>query len=140
MNNNQTSEKSEFNLFSEENVKDQFAMFKQMRSRGSVVPVPNPMGGAEQTWIITRMDVAMEVLKDHSRFTVDMNSIDNGNDIRKNLSDDLGSSEPQTFLPESRCSLLMNRITEDCVAWCPKHSLQDIWKACVRVSRKLPMN
>lgn len=97
MNNNQTSEKSEFNLFSEENVKDQFAIFEQMRSRGSVVPVPNPMGGSEQTWIITRMDVAMEVLKDHSRFTVDMNSIDSDNDIRKNLSGELDSSEPQTF-------------------------------------------
>lgn len=114
--NNQTSEKAEFNLFSEENSKDPFAMFAQMRSKGSVVPIPNPMGGAGQTWIVTRMDIAMEVLKDHSRFTVDMNSIDSGNDIRKNLSGELGSSEPQTFLPESRCSLSMNRITEDCEA------------------------
>ncbi|WP_458464198.1 cytochrome P450, partial [Paenibacillus sp.] len=95
--NNQTSEKAQFNLFSEENSKDPFAMFAQMRSKGSVVPIPNPMGGAGQTWIVTRMDVAMEVLKDHSRFTVDMNSIDSGNDIRKNLSGELGSSEPQTF-------------------------------------------
>ncbi|WP_340017140.1 cytochrome P450 [Paenibacillus sp. FSL K6-1318] len=95
--NNQTSEKAEFNLFSEENSKDPFAIFAQMRSKGSVVPIPNPMGGAGQTWIVTRMDVAMEVLKDHSRFTVDMNSIDSGNDIRKNLSGELGSSEPQTF-------------------------------------------
>ncbi|WP_336760119.1 cytochrome P450 family protein [Paenibacillus sp. USHLN196] len=95
--NNQTSEKAEFNLFSEENITDPFAMFAQMRSKGSVVPIPNPMGGAGQTWIVTRMDVAMEVLKDHSRFTVNMNSMDRGNDIRKNLSDDLGSSEPQTF-------------------------------------------
>lgn len=138
--NNQTSEKVEFNLFSEENSKDPFAMFAQMRAKGSVVPIPNPMGGAGRTWIVTRMDVAMEVLKDHSRFTVDMNSIDSGNDIRKNLSGELGSSEPQTFLPESRCSLLMNRITVDCVAWFPKHSLQDIWKACVHASRKLPMS
>ncbi|MCF7754526.1 cytochrome P450 [Paenibacillus xylanexedens] len=95
--NNQTSEKVEFNLFSEENSKDPFAMFAQMRAKSSVVPIPNPMGGAGQTWIVTRMDVAMEVLKDQSRFTVDMNSIDRGNDIRKNLSDELGSSEPQTF-------------------------------------------
>lgn len=94
---NQTSEKAQFNLFSEENSKDPFAMFAQMRAKGSVVPIPNPMGGAGQTWIVTRMDVAMEVLKDHSRFTVDMNSIDSGNDIRKNLSGELGSSEPQTF-------------------------------------------
>ncbi|WP_017688532.1 cytochrome P450 [Paenibacillus sp. PAMC 26794] len=95
--NNQTTEKAEFSLFSEENSKDPFAMFAQMRVKGSVVPIPNPMGGAGQTWIVTRMDVAMEVLKDHSRFTVEMNSIDSGNDIRKNLSGELGSSEPQTF-------------------------------------------
>lgn len=114
--NNQTSEKAQFNLFSEENSKDPFTMFAQMRSKGSVVPIPNPMGGEGQTWIVTRMDVAMEVLKDHARFTVDMNAIDRGNDIRKNLSGELGSSEPQTFLPESRCSLWMNRIIEDCEA------------------------
>lgn len=94
---NQTSEKAEFSLFSEENSQDPFAMFAQMRAKGSVVPIPNPMGGEGQTWIVTRMDVAMEVLKDHARFTVDMNAIDRGNDIRKNLSGELGSSEPQTF-------------------------------------------
>ncbi|WP_251035250.1 cytochrome P450 [Paenibacillus polymyxa] len=88
--NNQTYEKAEFSLFSEENSKDPFAMFAQMRAKGSVVPIPNPMGGAGQTWIVTRMDIAMEVLKDHYRFTVDMKSIDSGNDIRKRSLRDVG--------------------------------------------------
>ncbi len=94
---NVSSESSEFNLFSEESVKDHFTIFAQMRAKGPVISIPNPMGGSGQTWIVTRMEEAMQVLKDHSRFTVDMNSIHSQEDIRKNLSNEIDSSEPQTF-------------------------------------------
>jgi len=88
----------ELNLFTEESIKDHFTLFAGMRAKGSVIPIPNPMGGEGTTWIVTRMETAMQVLKDHSRFTVDASNMTGGNEIRKKLSDELDSSEPQTFI------------------------------------------
>lgn len=68
-----------FGLFagrSAELVANPFALLTQLRSMGPVVPIPFPIAGADrQTWAITRMEEAVQVLKDHARFTVDANSL-----------------------------------------------------------------
>jgi len=53
-----------------------FSMFALMRSMGAVFPIPFPIAGMESgAWVVTRMEEAVQVLKDHARFTVDASSI-----------------------------------------------------------------
>src|SRR5690242_6627322 len=53
-----------------------FPMFALMRSMGAVFPIPFPIAGMESgAWVVTRMQEAVQVLKDHARFTVDTSSI-----------------------------------------------------------------
>jgi cytochrome P450 len=53
-----------------------FPMFALMRSMGAVFPIPFPIAGMESgAWVVTRMEEAVQVLKDHARFTVDASSI-----------------------------------------------------------------
>jgi cytochrome P450 len=53
-----------------------FPMFALMRSMGGIFPIPFPLLGTErQAWAVTRMEEAVQVLKDHTRFTVDASSI-----------------------------------------------------------------
>lgn len=54
--------------FSEENP---FPILAQLRTMGAFVPVPMPTGVGWKVWLVTRMEEAVEVLKDHRRFTVD---------------------------------------------------------------------
>jgi cytochrome P450 len=73
---NQTvPEKALFSLFSGDNpelVANPFALFAQMRSVGAVMPLPLPLAGTDrQVWAVTRMEEAVQVLKDHAHFTVD---------------------------------------------------------------------
>ncbi len=66
-----------FGLFggqSPELVANPFALLAQMRSMGAVVPIPFPQTEADhQAWAVTRMQEAVQVLKDHVRFTVEKN-------------------------------------------------------------------
>jgi hypothetical protein len=72
MNNpNQTlPEKTVFSLFSGDDpelVAGPFALFAQMRSVGAVVSIPFPLAGTDrQAWAVTRMEEAVQVLKDHA--------------------------------------------------------------------------
>ena len=76
-----------------------------MRAMGSVIPIPFPMGGTDrQAWMVTRMEEAMQVLKDHARFTVDASSIDGNNDIRQSLTATLIHPLPLPSLPDIPCS------------------------------------
>ncbi len=73
---NQTvPEKAMFSLFSGDNpelVANPFALFAQMRSVGAVMPLPLPFAGTDrQVWAVTRMEEAVQILKDHAHFTVD---------------------------------------------------------------------
>src|SRR5262249_46380305 len=53
-----------------------FPMFTLMRSMGAVFPIPIPIPGIEHgAWAVTRMEEAVQVLKDHAHFTVDASSI-----------------------------------------------------------------
>lgn len=53
-----------------------FPLFGLMRSMGAVIPIPFPIAGMDhQAWAVSRMEEAVQVLKDHTRFTVDASSI-----------------------------------------------------------------
>ncbi len=68
---------SAFGLFSGELSANPFPLFAQMRSLGAIVPIPLPFGeGTRQAWMITRLEEAVQVLKDHKRFTVKASSVD----------------------------------------------------------------
>ncbi|MGG3177915.1 cytochrome P450 [Priestia megaterium] len=74
-----------------------FPIFSELREIGPIIPISSPMGEIDgQTWMITRMKEAMQILKDSARFTVDPGSIEgNSIDFRKSESD---PSAPPTFL------------------------------------------
>lgn len=85
-------------LFSGESGEDPFPLFAQMRAMGSVISIPFPMGGTDrQAWMVTRMEEAMQVLKDHARFTVDPSTIDGHSNIRQSLAGNADPSAPPTF-------------------------------------------
>ncbi len=66
------------NFFGPEFAENPFPVFTQMRTLGAVVPVPAPfVGGAQQVWVVTRLEEAVQVLKD-KQFTVDMSTINGG--------------------------------------------------------------
>jgi cytochrome P450 len=89
-------EKAVLGLLSGESGENPFPLFAQVREIGSVIPIPSPMGRTnQQTWMVTRMEEAMQVLKDQTHFTVDQSSIDGYSDIRQTNAD---SSAPPTFL------------------------------------------
>lgn len=91
--NHDMPEKTGFPLFGGEDVKDPFPFFARLRGMGPVIPVPNPLGERGQAWIVTRMEEAMQVLRDHARFTVDPSTIPGMSDIRPQTD----STAPQTF-------------------------------------------
>ncbi len=62
--------------FFAEMLKDPFPLFAQLRMMGPVMPMPFPMSGAGQAWMVTRMEEAFQVLKDSERFTVDARVVD----------------------------------------------------------------
>jgi cytochrome P450 len=53
-----------------------FPLYAQMRSKGAIVPLSFPqLGTNNQAWVVTRMEEAVQILKDHAHFTVDPRSI-----------------------------------------------------------------
>ncbi|WP_260285113.1 cytochrome P450 family protein [Peribacillus aracenensis] len=89
-------DKSILDVFSGESGENPFPIFAKMRTMGAVIPIPSPISGMDgQTWMVTRMEDAMQVLKDHAHFTVDGSSISGNSDIRQNNAD---PSAPPTFL------------------------------------------
>ncbi|MDN3232753.1 cytochrome P450 family protein [Priestia megaterium] len=90
------SDKSILDVFSGESGENPFPIFAKMRTMGAVIPIPSPMGEKDrQTWMVTRMEEAMQVLKDHTQFTVDGSSMANNSSIWQNNAD---PSAPPTFL------------------------------------------
>jgi cytochrome P450 len=79
-----------------------FPLFAQMRQMGSVLPIPFPLGGSDnQAWIVTHMEEAMKVLKDHAHFCVDPKTIDRGNDTKQSLTGSTNPSSSDLFLTTS---------------------------------------
>ena len=62
-------------IFSQEMVANPFPIFAQLRAQGAIVPLPgNSWTGKSRTWIVTRLEDAVQVLKD-KRFTVDATTV-----------------------------------------------------------------
>jgi cytochrome P450 len=88
-----------FSLFSGANpaiVENPFQLLAQLRSEGAVLPVPFSVGEADsRTWMVTRMDEILRVLKEQEHFTVDATSIGRSGLFGSNTG---ASGEAQTFL------------------------------------------
>ncbi|WP_238546072.1 cytochrome P450 [Tumebacillus flagellatus] len=94
----QNVENAAFRLFSGQSDEDPFQIFAQMRAKGAVIPIQFPMGGTKRrTWMVTRMEEAVEVLRDHSRFTVDPSTIEGSTETRYSLTGNEDPSAPPTF-------------------------------------------
>jgi cytochrome P450 len=65
-----------------------FPFFAQLRELGAVVPIPSPIGGNTRAWMVTRMEEAVRILKDHGHFTVDPQSVGANDILRRSLTDD----------------------------------------------------
>lgn len=90
------TDQSILDVFSGESVENPFAIFSKMRTMGAVIPIPSPIAAIKgQTWMVTRMEEAMQVLKDHAHFTVDGGSIDGNSNLMQSNAD---PSAPPTFL------------------------------------------
>ena len=61
-------------LFNEAFVANPFPLFTQLRSKGAVVAMPMPGRGSTSLWMITRLEEAVQVLK-NKVFTVDPTTI-----------------------------------------------------------------
>ncbi|MCR8928888.1 cytochrome P450 [Priestia megaterium] len=95
--NQNVKKKAVLDIISGKSNEDPFPIFSELREIGPVIPISSPIGKIDgQTWMVTRMNEAMQVLKDYARFTVDPSSIEgNSIDIRQSGTD---PSAPPTFL------------------------------------------
>jgi cytochrome P450 len=85
-----SNQSSPFGFFSNGVLENPFPMLEQIRAQGGVVPLPLPgADSSRRTWMVTRMDEAVQVLKDHRHFTVDPSRIG----IKFHLGGGDGSSE-----------------------------------------------
>jgi cytochrome P450 len=66
--------------------------FAQMRLREAVVRTPFPTHDSPQVWMVTRMEEALQVLKESQRFTVDLSTIDGGQLAQRKRSSLLGQA------------------------------------------------
>ena len=72
---NDATEVGAFSLFTGEHAADPFPLFARLRSMGAVVLLSQPVeGGRTRAWAVTRMEEAVQVLRDSERFTVDPRS------------------------------------------------------------------
>jgi cytochrome P450 len=82
------SDETALGLLNGEFAANPFPMLAQMRSQGALVPLPLLMGETgRQTWMITRMEEAVRVIKDHAHFTVNPTSIGVETFVRTNSVD-----------------------------------------------------
>jgi len=71
-----------------------------MRAMGAVVPLPFSLGGDDRlAWMVTRIEEAVRILKDHAHFTVDPRSIGAEELFRQNVAD--ASDTPAFFASSS---------------------------------------
>jgi cytochrome P450 len=84
-------------LFSSEFSANPFPVLAQMRSMGALVPVSLPMGqeANRRVWMVTRWEEAVQVFKDHKRFTVEGSLVDRNSFVRRRA--EHSSEEPILF-------------------------------------------
>lgn len=71
---NTAGEAAPFPFFDGQFSANPFPMLAHMRAMGAVVPVPFPLDNSQRLWLVTRMQEAVQVLKD-KRFTVDPSTL-----------------------------------------------------------------
>ncbi|HYU75979.1 MAG TPA: cytochrome P450 [Ktedonobacteraceae bacterium] len=102
MNNNSfdmaTPDATAVGLFSGELSANPFPLFAHLRELGAVVPIPFPIGGDSQAWMVTRIEEAVRILKDHEHFTVDPGSLGVNSFLRQRFAD---TSDDNTFMARS---------------------------------------
>ena len=87
-----------FSLFTGEHGARPFSLYARLRSIGAVVPLSGATGGARgRAWVVTRMEEAMQVLKDSARFTVDPRSVGVGRAFGQAVS---GSADTTGFFSQ----------------------------------------
>lgn len=95
------AEKVAFSLFSADGgelTTNPFPLFAQLRSVGPIVPIPIPLEGTDrQGWMVTQMKEAVQILKDHTHFTVDPRSISGNVPLKHSISGNNGESDSSTF-------------------------------------------
>src|SRR6266576_2099440 len=64
------------NIFNDQLLKDPFSLFAHMRTMGAVLPAPFPTGDHQKAWMVTRMQEALQILKDSQRFTLDYAAVE----------------------------------------------------------------
>lgn len=75
-----------------------FPLFEQMRSVGPIVPIDSPFGnGAHKAWMVTRLEEAVQVLKDSKQFTVEMGKVF-GERANHGMGDGAGSLISQSMI------------------------------------------
>jgi cytochrome P450 len=88
-------------LFSSKHVANPFPVFAQLRSLGAIVPFTIPLGGTmSQAWMVTRMEEAVRIFKDHAHFTVDPRSL-GGADAALQRTADSSDDVPPFYMPGS---------------------------------------
>jgi cytochrome P450 len=79
-----------FSLFgndSGELAESSFPLFAQLRSMGPIVPITFPPGTGRRAWMVTRMEEAVQILKDHAHFTVDTRAISPDDPFKHKIAD-----------------------------------------------------
>jgi cytochrome P450 len=71
---NTAGEAASFPFFDGQFSANPFPLLAQMRAMGAVVSVPLPFDGSQRLWMVTRMQEAVQVLKE-KRFTVDPSTL-----------------------------------------------------------------
>lgn len=74
---------SMLNMFSNAFTENPFPLFSQIRALGAVVPLPLPFEDSPNgAWMVTRLEEAVQILKDHRRFTIDAMAAETDNRLR----------------------------------------------------------
>lgn len=70
-------------ILSDQLLKDPFSLFAHMRMMGAVLPAPFSIDAQHRTWMITRMQEALLVLKDSQRFTLDYAAVEDNTLVQR---------------------------------------------------------
>ncbi|SFL60359.1 Cytochrome P450 [Gracilibacillus orientalis] len=97
-----TPEQEVLNVLGGRTEKDPFLVFADLREKGSVRPIPMPMGDSDnQTWIVTHMEDVKKVLKDQTNFCVDPTTINKNSDTKQFLTNSSEEDSSNLFLASS---------------------------------------
>ncbi|HEX8981370.1 MAG TPA: cytochrome P450 [Ktedonobacterales bacterium] len=98
-----------FSLFSGEFAENAAPLFAQLRMMGPLFPLPGMILGTDrQGWVVTRMDEAVQILKDATHFTVDPRSIGGGNPFGNYFGESGEASDTPAFFTPGGSMLMVD--------------------------------